>query len=364
MQVPIPRRAWLVAAGLGLLPTAVQAAWMPSAIPCEAVAALPSHPPQASGLLAGAFVLAGSGGGGSGTQGALDPAASRTSSPGGRQGRTFRHPVGFSFWYPQDWKATVNEGFLQLTPPRPGTAAGSPTELYFVMGESVTADGIATPDDPRVVESLDRQVRSLAPVLQYTGRSTPVQTTQGRAVLLEWQGTGDKGVQLAARAYVNIVGGYGVTLLGVGHRSAIDPRDADLRRIFASFGLGQGQNDPSLVGRWALVRTASITNPSVWETDWSRAQAVSERSVTLAFQPDGTCTRRNQSHMIVGAGDVWLEDKTDETTSGTWNAGDGILFVLWEDNRYLECEYRLEPTGRSVHLRMVCDKNGEVWERQ
>ena len=299
-------------------------------------------------------------GGGRKQQQAAAPLPSATGHPG----QTFRHPVGFSFWYPQNWTATMHEGFVQLTPLNPGKVADGPTELYFLIGDNVAPEGITKPDDPRVVQFLDQQVKTLAGVLQYTGQSTPVNMTQGKGALLKWSGTGANGVEIVAHAFVCIINNYGVALTGVGHKKDIDARDQDLRQMFASFGFGQGKNDPALIGTWDLLKTVSITNQSVWETDWSRAQAVSETSSRLSFQPDGTWTRNDQSHTLVGASGIWLEDKSNENSQGIWNAGDGILYMLWKDNSYRECGYRLETSGGRYQLRLICGGKGEIWQRR
>lgn len=300
----------------------------------------------------------------SGAQGSAPQAASPIQSASGRAGKTFSHPAGFTFWYPDTWTAAMQEGFLQLTPPNPGKVADGPTELYFIGGESIAGEGITSPDDPRVVSYIDQQVKVLAPVLQYSGRSTPINMSQGKGALLEWTGKGANGEEIVAHAFVSLINDFGVTLTGIGHKKQVDSRDGDLRQMFASFAFGQSKNDPALIGSWELLSTVSITNQSVWESDWSRAQAVSETSSNLTFQPNGTWVRNDKSHMLVGSGGIWLEDKSDKSSNGTWNAGDGILYMLWEDNSYRECQYKVEQSGRGPQLKLVCGDKGEVWQRQ
>jgi hypothetical protein len=84
----------------------------------------------------------------------------------------------------------------------------------------------------------------------------------------------------------------------------------------------------------------------------------------LTFQQDGRWQRRDQSHTLVGSSGFWLEDKSDDTSQGTWNAGDGLLYMLWEDNSEQEYKYRLEQNGQSVRLRLVTGNNGQIWERR
>lgn len=297
-----------------------------------------------------------SGGAGSRPQSGSVPQAQR-----GRAGNTYRHPVGFSFWYPSGWTLTEHEAFTQLTPPNPGQSPEGPTELYFLLGSNVADEGIFTPDDQRIISFLDEQVRSVSPVLQYTGRSTPVNNSQGKGALLEWEGKTPKGDDVIARSFVSIINDHGIGLIGIGFRDVINGRDKDLRQMFGSFGFGQGQNDPAIVGSWSLVSTSAIDNQSPFETSWSRAQAVSEDKSILVFNHDGTWSRSNESHTLVGAGGVWLEDKSQSSSRGSWNAGDGVLYMVWEDNSWEEYKYVVEQGAQGRQLRLAVENRGEVW---
>jgi len=78
--------------------------------------------------------------------------------PPGTKSKTYRHPVGFKFMYPADWKAQDTGEMLLLTPPNQGQSPQGPTELYFVAGESVAGEGIYDAMDPAVVAYLDENV--------------------------------------------------------------------------------------------------------------------------------------------------------------------------------------------------------------
>ncbi|MHC4974837.1 MAG: SHOCT domain-containing protein [Planctomycetota bacterium] len=110
-----------------------------------------------------------------------------------KKGKVYRHPVGFSFWYPANWSIQEHESFLQLVPADAGKVAEGPTELFFVAAEDVSQDGIQAPTDPRVVQYLDQQVRSLSPLLQRVGDPQPVKMSAGKGVLFRWAGKSPRG---------------------------------------------------------------------------------------------------------------------------------------------------------------------------
>lgn len=287
----------------------------------------------------------------------------RTEIPtSGRSGGTYRHPAGFTFWYPAGWTAQINAEVLQLIPPDPGSSADGPTEIYVVVGESVGGEGISAAEDPRIVEYMNQQVRSLSPSLSLQGNPRPVPMSQGNGVELTWEGKSPKGDVIQARAFVAILEGHGISLVGIALRDLLQARDADLRQMFSSFAFGERQNDPAVVGSWRLVSTSAIDSQSPFETTWSRAQAVSETETVLHLGANGSCTWNSKTQTIVGAGDIWLEDNSSSTNNGRWNAGNGILYIMWENDTYRDCMYRVENAGGGPKLRMACGGKGEVWE--
>ncbi len=155
---------------------------------------------------------------------------------------------------------------------------------------------------------------------------------------------------------------HGIALAGVGYRNQIEKRDQDLRQMFASFGFGEGKNDPNLTGSWKLASTYAVQNNSVFETDWSRAKAVSESTSILSFHPDGTWIRKDQFYMLAGAGDVWLESNDESSSQGRWNADDGFLYMVWKDNSYADYKYAVKQTAQGRQLRLVNNDEGELWE--
>jgi len=280
--------------------------------------------------------------------------------PRGRKGRMYRHVIGFEFWYPEGWKVTRQGELLQLIPPDAAMSPEGPKEIYLIGGESVAEDGITRPDDPRVASYFDAQMRSLAPFLERAGEPKLLKTPFGQGIVMVWEGKSPKGDVIRARVLACIMKQSGISLITLGFKDIVAKRDALTRQIFDSFGFGEGQKDPVLVGQWSLLKTTGITNTSPFETDWSRARAVSDEKTTLTLRADGTWTRVVEWHMIAIAGGVSLESKDRDVTEGRWNAGNGKLVLISKGDVWEECRYRVD----GADLRLTGEKRGEIWRRK
>jgi len=280
------------------------------------------------------------------------------------KGKRYQHVVGFSLWYPESWSVKELEDSLQLVPPNPGkTAQGEPTEVYLIVGDSVAGEGIAVPDDPRVVQHMDQVVTTISPFVKRVGASTPAKSPSGKGTVMNWQGKSPTGDLVLARAYVSIIKDHGIALLALCFKERLEAREADLQRIFASFAFGSGQMDPKLCGQWRFLTTQSITNWSPFETHYSRAQLAADTTGTLVFNSDGTWSRIDRTQMIVGAGDVWLESNEKQESRGTWYAGSGSLFMIWENNTWEDYTYEMRRTPQGLRLLLKTGEKGELWER-
>ena len=299
------------------------------------------------------------------------PAPAAPADAGGRlrrdvaaePGQTYRHPVGFSLWYPARWTLSPQEGFLQLVPPDAGTSADGPTEIYVLTGEGVADTGITDPGDARVVAYMDQQVQGLAPFLARKGEPKPAAMDAGRGVVMEWEGANPRGDRITSRSRVSIVKGYAVALTAIGRTEVIEKREPELKRVFASVRLGEGSRDPQLAGTWSYLSSQAMSNPSQYETAWSRANLASDDSTTFVAAPDGSWTRTKRHYMISGAGGTWVESNDVKTDRGQWFAEGGRLTLMGEDGSWEEYDYRLKPTAEGVRLLLVSGGTGELWSR-
>ena len=290
--------------------------------------------------------------------------APATGLPAKTDGKTYRHVIGFSFWYPADWTVKELQDTLQLVPPDPGTTAqGEPTEIYFLMGDSVAGQGISRPDDPRVMEYMDQAVAKISSFLRRTGAAAPKAMINSQGAVMNWEGTSPTGNLVCARAYVSIINDYGVALVGLCFKERLERRDAILQRIFASFSFGAGQLDQQLCGKWTYLTTQSMTNWSPFETSYSRAQMASDTTGTLALQADGTWTRTDRTQMIAGAAGVWIESDRTKVNKGRWYAGGGSLYLIWDDNSWEDYKYEVRRTAEGIRLLLTSGQKGELWQK-
>ncbi|MCK4871827.1 MAG: hypothetical protein KAS72_03785 [Phycisphaerales bacterium] len=278
------------------------------------------------------------------------------------RGKTYRHVIGFSFWYPESWNLREHDDFLQLVPPGEKTSPQGPEEIYVIFGESVAQEGIQRADDPRVAQYFDEVVRSFGLPLTRSGSPTPVSMAQGQGVLLEWTGQSPEGIALIARAYISIINEYGVALLTLGAREHVDARDAELRRMFASFGFGEARRDQRLGGTWQFYTTYSLVNTSPFVESYDRAHLTSDSSTTLEFRADGTWKRVHWERFIAIGSGICIDSGDQVTThKGRWFADDGKLVMIWDDGGWEEHEYRFEQRQDGPILLLSHGEKGEVW---
>ncbi|THB78398.1 MAG: hypothetical protein D3926_13180 [Desulfobacteraceae bacterium] len=266
--------------------------------------------------------------------------------------------------YPQQWAMNELDEALQLVPGDVVMTPDGPSEFYFVTGESISGTGIFRAEDPRVITYVDQQVRSALPGLHLQDHKKGVDLLGTQGVVLTWEGLNNAGKPIEGRAYIVVTKGFALSLSGVSLKGLISRRTPSLEKIFTSFVIGQGQIDPALTGTWHKHATASLANPDrIYETAWSAAQSVSEEKAQLTFYPDGQWHRINTSHMVVGAGGVWLEDKGKDEYRGRWNADGKKLFMLYQDNTWEEFFYKIVMTDSGLELRTSVGKMAVIWRR-
>lgn len=285
-------------------------------------------------------------------------------APAKSKGKIFRHPTGFRFWYPEKWKFVPLEGIVQISPPDSGNTQET-FEYYFVTGEDISMEAITQPNSPSVIMHMDQQMSELGTTLgiffQRMGQpqELDISVGKGKPIKMEWQAQSRLG-KIRAQAYISICKHYGCALVAIGSLQRLQKGEKVALKIFKSIGVEEGKWDPALVGTWSLRKETGITNQSPFETDWSRAQLAAENQSTLQFMANGRWHRVDDYHMVVGAGDVWLEDKDRKESRGKWNAEKGLLFMLWEDQSFEDYQYHI----RGKLLILTSKEKRLLWERQ
>jgi hypothetical protein len=280
----------------------------------------------------------------------------------GKKGNIYRHALGFTFWYPDGWTVKEAEGGLQLYPANPGTKDGSPTELYFMVGDSLKEENASSASDPRIVAFLDQVIANLSPSLKRTAEPASIDVGKDKGVVLDWSGRSTTGNQVSARAFVAIINDYAIALIALGVSDLVKKRDGDLRSMFTSLGFGSGKLDNQLVGSWHLLSTYAISNDSPFETSSSRARMASDTNSIMTMAPDGTWTRTDTTQTIAMGAGVSIEGSDRKVHRGKWNADGGSLYLIGEDSSLEEYKYQVSGTPGARQVKLVSGGNGQVWQ--
>ncbi|MDP2790748.1 MAG: hypothetical protein Q8O15_03215 [Rectinemataceae bacterium] len=296
-----------------------------------------------------------------------------------RTGTTYRHPIGFVFWYPASFTVKEIENGIELVPAASAAGQaggpGQPSEMYFVTGESIQGTGITSPMDQRVITYLDNLVKTkVSPYLQRTAAPSRVAMTNGEGSLMEWSVPGQNGKTVIARIFTSIMKDFGVFLGAVGEKSLVDSRDPDLRGMFASFSSEAGKLDQSIAGAWRLFSTREIRNEDKLNftvDDPRRASMVSDEQTTLELFPDGSARRTSISRTIAhggvsgGSSTVWIDSGDQKTVKqGRWNAGNGTLFIMWQDNRMEQWQYGIVRDAGGISLKLATAGRIQFWQKR
>jgi hypothetical protein len=290
-----------------------------------------------------------------------------------RKGQVYKHPVGFTFWYPDGWTLKEVDDALQLTPPNAGVQNGQPTEVYFITGQPLAGTGITKVDDPQVIAFLDALIaQKVSPLLKRAQAPAALPTTQGPGMYMEWELKADKGAVLA-RTYACILKEFGIVFGAVGVKEKITARDTELKAIFASFGVEAAKQDPAVVGAWQLFTTRTLRNEdnvNFTTDDPRRASSVSDEQTTLQLAPDGTAVRTSVYRMIAGGGaagsggKVWLDTGDQrETKKGRWYAGNDTLCILWDNGSMDSWKYGVVK-GDAPTLKLLTGATVQFWSKR
>lgn len=276
--------------------------------------------------------------------------------------KVFKHPTGVSMSYPPTWQLRDLTGALQLIPPDAASNADGPTEAYIVSAQA--AEGITSAEDPRVINYLDLQMRQLAPFLQRTGQGEKVKAGTVPGVLLTWDGSNPRGLEVRAQTYAIVLKGYGIGVTALGGKNEIARREKIVRGVFASLAAGEGEKDPQLVGAW---RFWSYTSSKI-------VSSGTEQTRLLVLRADGTCLWSSQTESSTQvSGKDYLGNETywggvagtsSDRDRGTWTAGAGRLYVTWQNGSLSEWGYRMigTPGARRLYLQGNSPKPDEWME--
>jgi hypothetical protein len=251
--------------------------------------------------------------------------------------------VGLSLRYPGDWTLQEAPGIIQLISPEvEKSAQGPPTALSSVSTEQ--AGRISSIEDPRLISALESSMTQMLPFLQRVGGKERIKAGNVSGIMLTREGINPQGMSVRGQLAATVLKGFSLSVFAIGSEDVITARQQTLREIFSSFDAGAGERDPQLVG--------------VWQTT-----AVSDRSSRYTLRADGTLTKVTRLLTIVDGPGVSLDadDQTEtETMHGTWSAGAGRIFVLWENGITDDVAYEVQTDNAGRRGAMLNGPQGAV----
>lgn len=294
---------------------------------------------------------------------------SRTNGPAGGPARgatwkTCRHPTGLAMSYPPDWQLKELPQMLQLIPPDAASNADGPTEAYLVLAQA--AEDARSAEDPRVVAYLDGQLGQLMPFLKRVGELEKIRAGAAPGILVTWEGDNPKGMLVRSHAFATILQGYGVALVALGDKKLIAGREKTLRGIFASMAAGEGEKDTRLVGAWKYGHYSSS----------ALGGHSTESTRFLTVRADGTCRWSSQTETAgnlkgrdSGGNETWTAGYAGvggDNDRWTWSAGNGKLYVMWQNGSLSEWDYNVsgQPAGRRLLLKGSNQQKPDEWMEQ
>lgn len=279
--------------------------------------------------------------------------------PAGMDG-VYQHVSGLSFSYAKGWKVKPNDEGLTINPPDIAISNGAPAEAYYLLPIPTAAE-ITDVTDQRVISSLDQMVAAnISPALKRTEEPQVIKMANGQGIGMVWEAQVEKGT-IYVVSYVTIINNIGFIIGGVGLKDKVTPRLPELKALFTSLKFGEGKHDQAVVGAWKLFSTRTLVNNdniNFTTDDPRRASAVTDEQTTMQLRPDGSVVRTSISRTIAGGGaaggdgKIWIDTGDQkEVKQGKWYAGDGTLFIVWDNGNMASYQYGLiNNNGKSLAL--------------
>lgn len=266
----------------------------------------------------------------------------------------YRHSNGVTFRYPESWRINTDQaetaGMVVLLPPGADTGPAG-KEAYLVLGSA--SEGVTSADDPRVAQQIELTLGRFAPFLKRTGATRTIKTGQRTGAVNSFEGRNDQGLEVVAKVYTMILDQYAVSLVGIGVKTLVEPRDPELRQVFLSFDFNtsapaaDGAGLPAqLVGVWK-----NWTYKSVGGSSW-------EKTTYAVLRADGTYLLTENSESISSfnfkdaggnpTGNAGVASTGSGGNRGKWSvSGDRLKFV--------------DSAGGVTESRFVIKPNSSGW---
>lgn len=265
----------------------------------------------------------------------ITPAPSLTGT-----GKEYTHSSGGKFRYPADWTVKEVEGGVQLTPPNAGE-----NEFYFVTGES--AEGATDPASPEVAAYLNQSLTSEVPSAKRSGGIGSAPAGNGKGAVYTWTAEANY-TKIEIKAFVTILKGYGIAVIGIAPADVLKKREPMLRSIFYSLGWGQAKTNPQLVGTWKHWSYSATSGTEKRATAVLRADGTF--SVDWNGESSGNFSGKNQYGDTTWVGGTY--GKSSSTSTGTWFVNGNELTLNYGDGSTDTYRFEFANENGNVFLRL------------
>ncbi len=278
----------------------------------------------------------------------VTPAASLTTT-----GKEYTHSSGGKFRYPANWTVTEAEGGVRLTPPD-----ATENEVYLITGES--AEGATDPASKEVAEYVNSSLQAAIPNAQRSGGIGSAPAGNGKGAVYTWTADSN-GTKLEIKAFVTILKGFGVAVVGIAPPDIMKKREPVLRSIFYSLGWGQAKTNPQLVGVWKHWSYSATSGTEKRATAELRADGTF--TVNWNGESSGNFSGKNQYGDTTWVGGTY--SNSSSASSGTWFVNGNELTLNYGDGSTDTYRFEFANENGNVFLRLYGDdpKKPLEWSR-
>jgi hypothetical protein len=262
-------------------------------------------------------------------------------SPSGAQAeipndwKTFSHPAGIKFRYPGSWLVKEDASGIYVIPqPITMSPQGIPEE--FMMFQSVAAEGITKPDDPRVAQFLDQLWTANFPGMQRNGKIGTVQTKLGPATVMTYEGQLPDGMNHRHKVFLTIHQDQGIFMVHLAPKNSKNGLAGTAQKIFTSLASTPPKIDSALLRSWSRSTTESSVGVG--------ASVFANSTVTWTFKQDGTVLYESRSRVDGNTSDMGVSGYSDSgpgVTTGRFSAANGQLFIFWPNGNTERYQYKV-----------------------
>ncbi|HEB52756.1 MAG TPA: hypothetical protein ENI87_05835 [bacterium] len=166
--------------------------------------------------------------------------------------RSFKHPSGLYFMYPDGWSVKdTGDGGVAIVPPDAATIDGQQAEVMALAGEESEVERV---DHPELKAFARQFVAGSLPYLQATGDGEVKTIGQHQVLHMNWRGD-YQGHKMAACFQILLLNGYAIGAFTFAPQERFAQRLQTMSEVVRTLTYERPEADPRLVGSWRYEKT-------------------------------------------------------------------------------------------------------------